>query len=85
LLLFGTPHQGIHIEPLRKIVGDGPSTRKEVVEQINGGSSFLECQREDFSNLWNSLSEPVMVSFYETRMTALPERVSEPFLSALCH
>jgi hypothetical protein len=68
ILFFGTPHNRMEVEALRPVAKGQPS-RQEILDQLKKGSSFLNEQREDIINLWDSGSGIDILSFYETRKT----------------
>jgi hypothetical protein len=57
------------------MLGDTVSTRRDLVSQLKQGSPFLESQKEDFWNLWDSLKKPEIFSFFETVKTATVKEV----------
>jgi hypothetical protein len=56
-------------------VSPGESSRSEFVKQLREGSNFLNTQRDDITNLWNQTSGIEIVSFYETKTTAVVKKV----------
>ncbi|KAF8241553.1 hypothetical protein K440DRAFT_591862, partial [Wilcoxina mikolae CBS 423.85] len=72
IMFFGTPHQGMEVEELRTMVKDdspGTYSNLEILQQLSEGSNFLDTQRENITNLWDSSSKIEILSFYETRKT----------------
>jgi len=75
---FGTPHQGLDInDPLSMIddVSPGKSTKPDFVKQLHEGSDFLDTQRDNITSLWDQTSGIEIVSFYETKRTAVVKKV----------
>lgn len=67
MLLFGTPHKGLVIDDMQKVlVGDDSHPRNALLQQINTKSDFLESLQADFKNL---IRDRKIVSFYETGQT----------------
>ena len=75
---FGTPHQGLETNGLLAMIDDvshGQSSRADFVKQLQEGANFLDTQREDITSLWNQASDIEIVSFYETKTTAVVKKV----------
>jgi len=75
---FGTPHQGLEINELLSMIDDvslGQSTRSDFVKQLREGTNFLNTQREDITSLWDKTADIEIVSFYETKTTAVVKKV----------
>jgi hypothetical protein len=52
------------------------SSRSDFVEQLREGSSFLDTQRDDITSLWDQTAGIQIVSFYETKTTAVVRKVT---------
>jgi hypothetical protein len=93
ILFFGTPHQGLEVQELRTMVNDvSPRATAEldILQQLDEGSDFLNTQREDITNLWDSSSKIDILSFYETRKTMTVGKVptvevTSVYYSSVCH
>jgi hypothetical protein len=75
---FGTPHQGLEINGLLSMIDDvshGRSSRSDFVKQLQEGTNFLDTQKDDITSLWNQTSGVEIVSFYETKTTAVVKKV----------
>lgn len=67
ILFFGTPHQGLLIDDMKRmVVGDDDHPRTELLKQIEAKSELLIYQLVDFKNL---IRDRKIVSFYETQQT----------------
>jgi len=78
ILFFGTPHQGMEVEELCNMVQDvSPRaiSRLEILRQLEEGSIFLNTQRDDITNLWDSACGIEILSFYGTRKTMTVRKV----------
>jgi len=76
---FGTPHQGLEIDELLSMIDDvshGQSSRSDFVKQLQEGANFLDTQRDDITSLWDQTSSIEIVSFYETKTTAVVKKSS---------
>jgi hypothetical protein len=51
------------------------SSRSDFVKQLREGSSFLDTQRNDITSLWDQTASIQIVSFYETKTTAVVKKV----------
>ena len=77
ILFFGTPHKGLVIDDIKRIVaGDDDNPRTELLEQVNAKSDLLMHQLVDFKNL---IRDWKIVSFYETKQTRQLKLVRYPF------
>jgi hypothetical protein len=56
-------------------VSPGESSRSDFVKQLREGSNFLDTQRDDITSLWDQTSGIEIVSFYETKKTAVVKKV----------
>jgi hypothetical protein len=56
-------------------VSPGESSRSDFVKQLREGSSFLDTQRDDITSLWDQTAGIQIVSFYETKTTAVVKKV----------
>jgi hypothetical protein len=56
-------------------VSPGQSSRSDLVKQLQEGSKFLDTQRDDITSLWDQIPGIEIVSFYETKMTPVVEKV----------
>jgi len=56
-------------------VSPGQSSRSDFVKQLQEGTNFLDTQRDDITSLWDQTPGIEIVSFYETKMTAVVEKV----------
>jgi hypothetical protein len=56
-------------------VSHGQSSRSDFVKQLQEGANFLDTQGDDITGLWDQTSGVEIVSFYETRMTAVVKKV----------
>jgi hypothetical protein len=54
----------------------GESSRSEFVKQLREGSNFLDTHRGDITSLWDQTAGIQIVSFYETRTTAVVKKVT---------
>jgi hypothetical protein len=67
ILFFGTPHQGLLVDDIKRMVaGEDDHPRAELLEQIKVKSNLLMYQLVDFKNL---IRDRKIVSFYETQQT----------------
>jgi len=76
---FGTPHQGLEVDGLLSMIDDvssGQSSRLDFVKQLQEGTNFLATQKEDIKSLWDQTPGIEIVSFYETKMTAVVKKSS---------
>ncbi|KAA8911998.1 hypothetical protein FN846DRAFT_358793 [Sphaerosporella brunnea] len=72
ILFFGTPHQGMEVEELCAMVKDASpraTSKYEILRDLERSSNFLNTQREDITNLWDSTLMIDILSFYETKKT----------------
>jgi hypothetical protein len=53
----------------------GQSTKSDFVKQLQEGTNFLDTQRDDITSLWDQTPGIEIVSFYETKTTAVVRRV----------
>jgi len=76
IYFFGTPHQRLEINELLPMIDDvhGQSSRSGFVKQLQEGADFLDTHRDDIMALWDQTSGVEIVSFYETRMTAVVKK-----------
>jgi hypothetical protein len=70
ILFFGVPNQGMPIEQLYPIVGDGPN--RQLIEQIGKSSDTLRDFGERFRQKF-TYRDSTVYSFYETRLSPLIE------------
>jgi len=81
IFFFGTPHQGLNIDDLREIVANQAETDnyelRQLLEQMNNHSGYLEDQREDCIPMWQQFTGKIC-SFYETERTATVVSVGLP-------
>jgi hypothetical protein len=56
-------------------VSHGNSSRSDFVKQLREGTNFLDTQRDDIASLWDQTSGVEIVSFYETKKTAVVKKV----------
>ncbi|KAH6694334.1 hypothetical protein BKA61DRAFT_647691 [Leptodontidium sp. MPI-SDFR-AT-0119] len=67
ILFFGTPHKGLVIDDIRRIVaGEDHHPRTELLEQIKLKSGLLIDKLADFKN---QIRDRKIISFYETQQT----------------
>jgi hypothetical protein len=67
ILFFGTPHKGLVIDDIQRIVtGEDQHPRIELLEQIKQKSDLLIYQLADFKNL---IRDQKIISFYEVQQT----------------
>jgi hypothetical protein len=67
MLLFGTPHRGLMIDDIqRMLAGQKNHPRHHLLQQISHKSGILVHQLADFKNL---IRDRKVVSFYETEQT----------------
>lgn len=67
MLLFGTPHKGLVVDDIQKmVVGQDSHPRSALLEQIRSKSDLLAFQLDDFRNL---IRDRKVVSFYEMGQT----------------
>ena len=83
IVFLSTPHRGTHLaETLNRILQVSVVTgRKQFVAELSAGSLFIEEINEDFRHAAPDLN---IVSFYETRPTAL-FRANEVVSSFVTH
>jgi len=73
ILFFGTPHQGLVIDDIQRMVaGEEQHPRIELLEQIRQKSDLLIYQLADFKNL---IDDRRIVSFCEMQQTRRLELV----------
>lgn len=73
ILFFGTPHKGLVIDDIQRIIaGEDHHPRADLLEQINVKSNLLIYQLADFKNL---IRDRKIVSFYERQQTRRLELV----------
>lgn len=73
ILFFGTPHQGLVVDDIKRMVaGEDDHPRVELLEQIRLKSDLLIHQLGDFKNL---IRDQKIVSFYERQQTRRLEMV----------
>jgi hypothetical protein len=53
----------------------GQSSRSDFVKQLEEGTNFLDTQRDDIVSLWDQTPGIEIVSFYETKTTAVVTKV----------
>jgi hypothetical protein len=69
ILFFGTPHRGMFVESLAKVLAeDGQNQRLELLEEIKQGSTALKRELDEFVNVCDYYDLQVR-SFYETSQT----------------
>ncbi|KAH8682822.1 hypothetical protein BGZ60DRAFT_205902 [Tricladium varicosporioides] len=75
ILFFGTPHKGLVIDDIQRMVaGEDQHPRMELLEQIKQKSDLLIYQLADFRNL---IRDRKIVSFYEMQQTRQLEQNPE--------
>lgn len=73
ILLFATPHKGLLINDIQKMLaGQEEHSRNVLLQQISHQSDLLISQLVDFKNL---IRDRKIVSFYETEQTRQLELV----------
>lgn len=73
ILFFGTPHKGLLIDDIQRMVaGEDQHPRMKLLEQIKQDSDLLINQLTDFKNL---IRDRRIVSFYETQQTRRLQQV----------
>lgn len=73
ILLFATPHKGLLINDIQKMLAEQENhPRNALLQQINLKSDLLISQLADFKNL---IRDRKIVSFYETQQTRQLELV----------
>ena len=78
MLLFATPHKGLLIDDIQKMLaGQDSHPRNELLQQIRAESKLLASQLANFKNL---IRDRKVVSFYETKQTRQLELVCYLFL-----
>jgi protein SERAC1 len=76
ILFFGTPHKGLVIDDIKRMVaGDDDYPRTKLLEQVKVKSDLLMHQLVDFKNL---IRDWKIVSFYETQQTRQLKLVRYP-------
>ncbi|KAF8248750.1 hypothetical protein K440DRAFT_236816 [Wilcoxina mikolae CBS 423.85] len=68
---FGTPHEGLDVEDLRKIVSMQTEDNAELrylLDQLNNDSEFLQNQKDGCTPMWKDPTGKVY-SFYELQKT----------------
>jgi hypothetical protein len=72
MLLFGTPHRGLVVNDIERMLGQEDHPRHHLLRQISNKSDILLVQLADFKNL---IRDRRIVSFYETDQTRQLEYV----------
>lgn len=76
LFLFGTPHQGLEIDAILKMIrGRSSRSIQGIVRDIGEGSNFVDTQRDALRRLWDPNPNVYLVSFFETMDTKALEQV----------
>lgn len=74
IVFFGVPHDGMDINGLKKMVGNG--LNRSLVESLsNKNSPGLTALRRDFNKLLDKLDNVEVFCFYETEMSSTPKKV----------
>lgn len=74
ILFFGTPHKGLVIADIQKmIVEDGDNPRSVLLNEIDKQSSILLSQLSDFTSV---IKDRKIISFYEQSQTKSLVKVS---------
>lgn len=67
ILFFATPHKGLVVADIRKMLAEEPNhPRHSLLEEIDKNSNVLSYQLADFKNL---IRDRKIVSLYETEQT----------------
>jgi protein SERAC1 len=75
MLLFGTPHKGLIVEDIEKMLtGRDNHSRRALLQQINSKSDLLMSQLVEFKNL---IRDRKVISYYETEQTRALEYVRD--------
>jgi hypothetical protein len=72
-LFFGTPHKGLLVNEIRKMLVDPKHPRHDLLGQLDSSNKFLGEQLGHFKNV---LNERKVYSFYETKLTRELAQVS---------
>ena len=76
ILFFATPHKGLVVADLKKLLAGEPHhPRHALLEEIDKKSNVLSYQLADFKNL---IRDRKIVSLYETEQTRELEWVRQP-------
>ncbi|RDW85279.1 hypothetical protein BP6252_02869 [Coleophoma cylindrospora] len=75
ILFFGTPHKGLVVDDIRRMIQDAERhPRQSLLEEISTKSDLLSYQLADFKNL---IRDRKIVSFYEMQQTRRLEKNPE--------
>jgi hypothetical protein len=78
---FGTPHMGLEVDGLLKVVKDGShedNSRLSFIKQLDERANFIDTQREDIINLLGPESGIQIFSFYQTKISQDQVKVRIP-------